>query len=137
MEFLLFIGGLYILKYVFDKLTSNVNNCNIQQNIYVQNNNYYGKSSKAGSDHTAKVWKKLGYSVKYGERYAYKFYGNEIFSSQQVEKSSFHRVKYSEDGLAEKLLNNTGSKKFAKDILIKKYGYSESDAKNLVGYKGY
>lgn len=172
MSFLLFIGGLYMLGMMYDKLTAKsddtpvnrsfksdvssyhkprdfeyvspkkseetiVNNYYIQQNVYVQHNNHYGKSSKELSDHSAKAWKELGYSVKYGESYSYKFYGKEIFTPQQVEKSSSNRVKYSEDGLASKLLNDTGSKKFAKDILVREYDYSESNAKNLVGYRGY
>ena len=129
MEFLLFIGGLYMLGYVHEKLTSKstdttvktppkndvsyykpkdfeyvspkkseetiVNNYYIQQNVYVQNNNYNSKSSKELSDHTAKKWKELGYSVKYGERYSYKFYGKEIFTPEQVEKSSSNRKKAS------------------------------------------
>ena len=107
MSFLLFIGGLYMLGMMYDKLTDKsidtsvktppkndvsyykpkdfeyvspkkseetiVNNYYIQQNVYVQHNNHYGKSSKELSDHSAKVWKELGYSVKYGESYSYKF----------------------------------------------------------------
>jgi len=107
------------------------------QNIYVQQTNHYHTSSKDSKDHTAKVWKELGYSVKYGETYAYKFYGKEIFTHDQVQRMAANRVKYSEDGLANKLLSDTGSKKMAKDILVANYGYSQSDAKSLVGYRGY
>lgn len=114
-----------------------VNNFYIQKNTYVQQNNYYNKSSEESKGHTEKVWKRLGYSIKYGESYAYKFYGNEIFKPNQVERLSTNRVKYSENGLAQKLLSDTKSKKMSKDILVKEYGYSETNAKNLVGYKGY
>lgn len=124
-------------SYTKSKETSVVNNYYVQQNIYVQQNYQHHKSSKTNKDHSEKVWNELGYSVKRGETYAYKFYGNEIYTPDQVVKSSSNRVKYSEDGLATKLLNNTGSKKMAKDILVREYGYNESNAKALVGYRGY
>jgi len=59
-----------------------VHNTYIQNNIYVQNN--YGSGKLEG--HTEKVWKRKGYSLKYGETYAYKHYGNEIFTEDQVKK---------------------------------------------------
>lgn len=115
-------------------------------NIYnTQNiiNVYESPSSKSKSryskntDHTKNVWKKLGYKIKYGETYSYKFYGNEIFTPDQVEsiKSTLY-VHTSENGLAHKLVSNTKSKRIAKDILVDEYGYTESEAKKLVGYKG-
>jgi len=120
-----------------DKPAQNVtNNYYTQNNTYVQQNNYYNNSGES-KGHTKKVWKRLGYRVIPGESYAYKFYGNLVFNPNQVEKLSTNRVKYSEDGLAKKLLSNTKSKKMAKNILVKGYGYSESRAKNLAGYKGY
>ena len=61
-------------------------------------------------------------------------------SYKKKKKKSFnnsYQVKYSETGLANKLLANTGSKRMAKDILVGQYGYSQSEAKSLVGYRGY
>jgi len=172
MEFLLFIGVVYVLDVVYNQLRKNttdtsakmppksdvssyarpkdfgyvspkkveetiVNNYYTQNNVYVQQNNYYEKPSQELSDHTAKIWKRLGYSIKHGETYSYKFYGNEIFKPNQVERIGSNHVKYSESGLARKLLNDTGSKKHAKDILVNQYGYSQASAKSLVGYNGY
>lgn len=114
-----------------------VNNIYIQKNTYVQQNNYNSNSPEESKGHTEKVWKRLGYRIKSGESYAYKFYGNEIFNPNQVERLSTNRVKYSENGLAQKLLSDTKSKKMSKNILVKEYGYSESNAKSLVGYRGY
>jgi len=59
-------------------------------------------------------------------------YGNEIYKPDQVEKIGSYQVHYSETGLAKKLLDNTGSKSHAKDILVDNYGLSESKAKRLV-----
>ena len=114
-----------------------VNNYYVQNNVYIQQNNYHNKSKDENKDHSEKVWKRLGYKVKYGETYSYKFYGNEIFKPSQVERIGSNQVKYSESGLARKLLNDTGSKKHAKDILVNQYGYSQASAKSLVGYNGY
>ena len=50
-----------------------------QNNVYIQNN--YGIKPEA---HTERVWKRLGYEVRYGESYAYKYYGNEIYTEDQV-----------------------------------------------------
>ena len=60
-----------------------VNNYYIQNNIYIQNND---NSSSQSKGHTARIWKKKGYKVKYGETYAYKHYGNEVFTTDQVAK---------------------------------------------------
>ena len=105
------------------------------QNVYVQQNNYYNKSKDENKDHSKKVWKRLGYRVKYGERYSYKFYGNEIYTPQQVEKISSYHVKYSEKGLTNKILKDTGSKQHTIKILVDNYGISENRAKSLVGYQ--
>lgn len=110
---------------------STVNNYYTQKNTYVQQNNYYNNSSKGL---TERVWKRLGYSIKYGEKYSYKFYGNEIFTPDQVKMMSTNKVQCSENGLTKKLLSDTKSKKMTKNILVKQYGYSESNAKNLVEY---
>ena len=113
---------------------------NIQNNTYIQQNNYNVESEEL-DDHTEKIWNKLGYQIQYGETYAYKMYGKEIFTPEQVvqkvTKSTTNYVKYSEKGLVKKLLNNTGSKKITKDILVEEYGYSQSKAKKLVGYREY
>ena len=118
--------------------TTPVNNYYVQNNYYIQQNNYSkSKSADENKDHTAKVWKRLGYRVKAGKSYAYKFYGKEIYKPDQVELDSTYSIKYSKEGLAKKLLRNTGSKSMAKDILVKEYGVSEYEAKNLVGYRPY
>lgn len=108
------------------------------QNVYVQQNNYYNnsKSEDENKDHSEKVWKRLGYKIKNGETYSYKFYGNKIFTPDQVEKiGSHYQIKYSETGLTKKLLKDTGSKAHTKNILIDNYGVSESRANKLVGWK--
>jgi len=51
--------------------------------------------------------------------------------------SKTYLVHTSESGLADKLLSRTGSKRVAKDILVDQYGYSQNEAKSLVGYRGY
>jgi len=118
------------------------------QNIYVQQTNHYYTASKESKDHTAKVWKELGYSVKYGETYAYKFYGNEIYRPDQVERignrneplqleygltKNQRKVKQ----LGQAIVEKNHSKSLSKDILIDKYGFDEETAKYAVGYKGY
>ena len=60
-----------------------VNNYYIQNNIYIQNND---NSSSKSKGHTARIWERKGYRVKYGETYAYKHYGNEVFTEDQVIK---------------------------------------------------
>lgn len=115
-----------------------VNNYYTQNNITIQQNNYSNSDSSKHTDHTERVWKRMGYRVKYGETYSYKHYGNEIYTPNQVEKigSNYH-VHTSENGLARKLLSDTGSKRMAKDILVDQYGYTQNNAKKLVGYRGY
>ena len=130
-----------IKTYDYEEKNNETKNQSHTNNVYIQNNVYVNtqqpKSSTKHTDHTEKVWNQLGYVVKEGETYAYKHYGNKIYRPDQVLKSSSNKVRYSEEGLARKLINDTGSKKFAKDILVKEYGFSESSAKNLVGYRGY
>jgi len=111
-----------------------INNYYTQNNIYVQQNNYSkkSKSKDTSTDHSEKVWNKLGYRIKRGESYSYKFYGNMIFTPDQVEKIGSYKVQYSETGLAKKLLKDTGSKSHAKDILVHNYGLSKSKAQNLL-----
>ncbi len=62
---------------------SSVHNHYTQNNVYIQNN--YGSKPEA---HTIRVWERLGYEVSYGESYAYKYYGNEIYTEDQVRKIS-------------------------------------------------
>lgn len=98
-------------------------------------------------DHTEKVWDKLGYRVKSGETYSYKFYGREIFTPDQVEKIGNYRNRIARPGLSENqlkvktiglaLVEKTGSKRAAKDILVEKYGLDEKTAKYAAGYRGY
>ena len=110
-----------------------VNNIFIQQNtINIQVNN--NQTNKGSGGHTKKIWQKLGYKVKYGESYAYKFYGNEIYRPEQVESISTNYVKYSERGLIEELLRKTKSKYMTQKILVEQYGYPEVKAKKLLNY---
>ncbi len=98
-------------------------------------------------DHTAAVWERLGYQVKAGESYSYKHYGREIFTPNQVIKAGQYRNRIASSGLSEKqlkvktlglaLVESTGSKRAAKDILVNDYGFSENTAKYAVGYRGY
>ena len=54
-------------------------------------------------------------------------------------KSSTHRTKNQNKvkALGCSLAKKTGSKKMAKDILVKQYGFDENTAKYAAGYKGY
>lgn len=98
-------------------------------------------------DHTSAVWERLGYQVKAGETYSYKFYGREIFKSHQVVKAGCYRKRIASTSLSEKqikvktlglaLVEKTGSKRKAKDILVDEYGFSENTAKYAAGYRGY
>ena len=115
-----------------------VNNFYIQNNTYIQQNNYKSsKSAEANKDHTEKVWNRMGYRLKYGETYAYKYYGKEIFRPEQAERASAgYKIRYSEDGLTKKLLRDTGSAELTKKILEKEYGVSSSKAQKLIAYNG-
>ncbi len=121
------------------KETHETNNYYVQNNINIQVN-HHGTSSEELKDHSEKVWERLGYRVLGGESYTYKMYGKEIYTPDQVEQIGTGGsliVKYTEKGLVKKLLRDTGSKRMTKDILTEQYGYSQSAAKGLVGYKGY
>lgn len=160
METILFIGAIALAYNYFTKDDSNETNYNssssnietkdsekthITNNYYVQNTvniqvNHHATSSEELKDHSEEVWERLGYRVIGGEDYAYKMYGREIYTPDQVEligSSGSLTVKYSEEGLVKKLLRDTGSKKMTKDILAEQYGYSQAEAKGLVGYRGY
>lgn len=132
--------------------TTIVNNYYVQNNIYIKQE----QTSKANSynelsDHSEKVWKRLGYKIKYGESYAYRMYGKAIYKPHQVERIGTSSQKLlsidSEYGLTKNqakvkrlgysLVNKCGSKKIAKDILIEKYDFDEDTAKYAVGYLGY
>lgn len=105
------------------------------------------RSSEANKDHTEKVWNKLGYEVKPGETYDYKFYGREMFKPYQVQKIGSYRNRIASPGLSENqlkvktiglaLVEKTGSKRAAKDILVEKYDFDEETAKYAAGYNGY
>lgn len=105
------------------------------------------RSSEANKDHTEKVWNKLGYEVIPGETYDYKFYGKEIFKPHQVQKIGSYRSRIASPGLSENqlkvktiglaLVEKTGSKRAAKDVLVDKYGFDEETAKYAAGYNGY
>lgn len=123
------------IKKDFEKETQIViNNYYTQNNTYVQQNNYYKKPKIEDENkvHSEKVWKRLGYKVKHGETYSYKMYGKQIFKPDQVEKIGSYQIRYSQNGLAQKLIKNTGSKSHAKNILVDNYGLSKSEAQRLV-----
>ena len=46
--------------------------------------NSYKKSNNSKGGHTYDKWQELGYQVKKGEKYAYKMYGQYIFTRDQV-----------------------------------------------------
>lgn len=112
--------------------TSKVINNIYIQNIYPKKNENKANQKSESKDHSEKIWKELGYKIKSGETYSYKFYGNEIYTPEQVEKIGSYNVKYSESGLAKKLLDNTGSKNLTKKILTENYGLDKSKANKLI-----
>lgn len=143
-----------IKTYDFDQKNDETRNQSHTNNVYIQNNVYVSmqqpKSSTSHTDHTEKVWNKLGYVVKNGETYAYKHYGNEIFTPDQVvsKKSISYKkplqIGYGLSANQEKvktlgyaLVEKCGSKRVAKDILVEKYGFDEDTARYAAGYKGY
>ncbi|WP_044414187.1 hypothetical protein [Thiomicrospira microaerophila] len=101
-------------------------------------NRYCGEAHK---DHTEAVWNRMGFRVKSGECYAYRYYGREIYSPDQVVSMndysglSHNQKKVKKIGSA--LVARTGSKAHAKSILVEQYGFSESTAKYATGYRGY
>lgn len=115
--------------------------------VHVTHEVRHKNSSEEDKDHTAAVWERLGYQVKAGETYSYKFYGREIFKPHQVERAGQYRNRIAKSGLSENqlkvktlglaLVEKTGSKRAAKDILVEDYGFSENTAKYAVGYRGY
>jgi hypothetical protein len=124
-----------------------VNNYFVQNNVYAHYNPN-SSSNDSSKDHSKSVWERMGYRIKYGERYAYKMYGNEIFTPEQVEKTSYERETLQlENGLTKNqkkvkqlgyaLVNKVRSKRKAKDILIEEYDFDEDTAKYAVGYDGY
>mgnify|MGYP000132604392 CR=1 FL=1 len=112
-------------------------------------NEYSSKRQKSDSNrgHSKKVWERLGYRIKPGETYSYRYYGNEIFEPNQVEEIGKYRHQIQKTGLTERqlkvktlgsaLVKKTGSKRAAKDILVSEYGFEENTAKYAVGYHGY
>lgn len=105
------------------------------------------KNYENNGGHSKRVWEQLGYSIKPGEIYAYKYYGNEIFKPCQVERKVSYRKQVARSGLTENqlkvktlgsaLVKRTGSKRTAKDILVEEYGFDENTAKYAAGYRGY
>ncbi|WP_044411869.1 hypothetical protein [Thiomicrospira microaerophila] len=93
------------------------------------------------SDHSAEVWRRMGYRVKSGEAYAYRFYGREIYTPDQVvsinDYTGLTRNQKRVKVLGSTLVAKTGSKAAAKTLLIEHYGFKESTAKYATGYKGY
>lgn len=68
-----------------------VTNSNYTKNTtYVQQNNHKLSNDEL-KDHSKSVWEGMGYSVKSKERYAYKMYGKEIFTPNQVQKTRSKR----------------------------------------------
>lgn len=134
----------YTAKDDNDKNT--ITNIYIQQNtVNIQVNNNHSKKGSGG--HTEQVWKKLGYKVKHGESYAYKHYGQEIYTKDQVVAIASYGSVLSLDGLSKNqkkvktlgqaLLEKVGSKRIAKDILVREYDFDEETAKYALGYRGY
>ncbi len=74
-------------------------------------------------------------------------YSREVFKPHQVEKITEYRNRIPSPGLSKNqlkvktiglaLVEKIGSKRAAKDILVKKYGLSEESARYAAGYKGY
>ena len=48
--------------------------------------------NKNEKGHTAKVWNRKGYQIKQGENYSYKYYGNLVYTREQVEKESSSKI---------------------------------------------
>ena len=124
---------------------SSIHNHYTQTNIYVQNN--FGTKVEA---HTSKVWKELGYEVIYGERYAYKYFGREIYTENQVRSVGNQHNRYALSvnnhlssnqkkvkSLGYTLVNKYGSKQKAKNILIDHYDFDEDTAKYATGYQSH
>lgn len=133
------------------KTTTTSQRENNKVSVYERN-----KSNSPLTDHTAEVWERMGYQVKYGEQPSYKYYGKEIYTPNQVEKCNFpvkqrsldyYKQKVYRSYLSEKqieikalglmLVEQTSSKRQAKDILVNEYGFRENTAKYAVGYDGY
>ena len=142
MEFIVFLVVIVIIfGYFQDKDESKKNtihNHYTQNNVYIQNN--YGAKPEA---HTSRVWEKLGYEVNYGESYSYKFYGNEIYTEDQVRRTSGFTSRHLSSNqkkvksLGTALVRKSGSKQKAKNILVNHYGFDEDTAKYGAGFKGY
>ena len=120
------------------KMQSSVHNHYTQNNVYIQNN--YGYKPEA---HTVRVWKRLGYELSDGESYSYKYYGNEIYTEDQVRKiSSSYGGQLSSNqkkvkSLGTALVRKSGSKHKARNILVDHYGFDEDTAKYGAGFSGY
>ena len=147
------------LKTIYPEITEEkTQSATIVNNYYVQNNIYIKQEKRSNansynelSDHSEKVWKRLGYKIKYGESCAYRMYGNAIYQPHQVERIGASNQKLlsvdNEYGLTKNqdkvkrlgyaLVNKCGSKKIAKNILVEKYNFDENTAKYAVGYLGY
>ncbi len=72
--------------------------------VHVTHEVRHKNSSEENKDHTAAVWERLGYQVKAGETYSYKFYGREIFKPHQVERAGQYRNRIAKSGLSENQL---------------------------------
>lgn len=146
IEFFAFlVVALLVFGYIQDKISTyttksgaTTQNYYTQNNVYIQNN--YGGKPEA---HTSRVWRKLGYEVNYGESYAYKYYGNEIYTEDQVSRVSGYHGGYLSSNqkkvksLGGALVRKSGSKQKAKQILVDSYDFDEDTAKYAVGYRGH
>ena len=147
-------GSTPIKTYDYEEKNNETKNQPHTNNVYIQNNVYVNvhqpKSSTKHTDHTEKVWNQLGYVVKEGETYAYKHYGNAIYTPDQVvsKKSISYKkplqIGYGLSANQEKvktlgyaLVEKCGSKRAAKDILVEQYGFDEETARYAAGYRGY
>ena len=114
MEFILFIVGSFIIILIYlmfdkekmDEIISIINMAHENQsnntksfqkddytvvrksNRNMSNSSAFKFAEKGTKGHTARVWRKKGYKIKAGETYSYKYYGNEVYTKNQVEKLS-------------------------------------------------
>ena len=146
MELLIILFMVAVLYAIFqnknsslqEKTQTDIHNNYTQNNVYIQNN--YSSKPEA---HTEKVWERLGYKVNYGESYTYKYYGNEIYTEDQVRKMagshggylSSNQKKVKSLGIA--LVKKSGSKQKAKNILVNHFAFDEDTARYGAGFRGY
>jgi len=115
MEFILFILFCYFIYLIFNPkklkevvsiIKLGIEKKRIESDNYTKSvikelsdNNqrrYYKKpieKSKIKHGHTERVWERKGYRVKQGETYAYIYYGNKVYTREQVYKKKNFSIK--------------------------------------------